>query len=385
MRDTHCPICLQAGERFLDLEFGPKMELPLRVDLRYCQCDNFLFVGGGSQSAYDRYYNAVANDTYHNELGPADAASPIVKIQSSRLLAALGYFFDSPRNVLDFGCGQGDLVTFLASSFPTSRFTGFEPGPAGHIAIRKAEQLGLRNFAIVDTPDARAPYDLLIASHVVEHLVDLTILDLLEKLILPDGMLYIEVPDAESYDRYQRREFLYYFDRLHVNHFTPEALVNLMARYECRCVAYFEYGYPYRDGSEYPALGMLFQKGSHGVNVLSRNVLKNAKRYLQQEQDSAKQVSDTLKNFDGLLIWGTGDNFYRSLQHNGPLSELKRLALLDRREQEIMIAGETYRTIDPQTGIRRQPWPVVVTISEGRASLQAQIAEIDPERRVFFT
>jgi len=125
--------------------------------------------------------------------------------------------------VLDFGCGEASLLIELATHFPSSVFLGFEPGPAAHTASNTAKTLGLDNLSIATMQEAheRGPYDLIIASHVMEHLVDFDLLHRLRDSLTESGILYVEVPDSLHYEDHQRLEFRYYFDRLHVNHFTP--------------------------------------------------------------------------------------------------------------------------------------------------------------------
>jgi 2-polyprenyl-3-methyl-5-hydroxy-6-metoxy-1,4-benzoquinol methylase len=385
MRTDHCPVCKQTGDAWIEISFGKKMKLPTRCDLRHCQIDNFLFVAGCNQIDYDQYYATVANDTYHKELAGGSARSPISRIQSDHLASALGGFFDVPRNVLDFGCGEASLLVELASNFPTSVFIGFEPGPAALIASRKAKMLELENLSIARRKESaqHRRYDLVIASCVIEHVIDFDILHLISDMLVEDGLLYVEVPNSLRYMDYERLEFLYYFDRLHVNHFTPQSLARLMGNYGFGYLQHFEYSFPYRDGHDYPGLGVLFRKGASSVNLNSKSILNVVNFYLNSEKSRAKNIAETLTMFEGVLVWGAGDNFYRSVGNDGPLSSLRQLVLLDSRSLEIVIGNTSYRTMIPQDGIRKHDWPVVITVSEGRKDISHQVADIDPGRRIF--
>jgi hypothetical protein len=360
------------------------MQLPTEIELRLCQRDSFLFVAGGCQSDYDQYYATVANDTYHQELSDGTARSPISTVQSDHLLIALGGFFAEPRKVLDFGCGEASLLVELATNFPSSAFFGFEPGPAAQVGSSKGATLGLDNLSIAGMAESKkcGPYDLVIVSHVMEHVLDFDLFSLLGSFLAEGGLLYVEVPNSLQYEACERLEFLYYFDRLHVNHFTPQSLARLAASYGFGCVEHFEYAFPYRDGGEYPALGMLFRKGGDAIDIGSPGIVDAANRYLKKEQERAKVIAGQLDAFEGVLVWGAGDNFYRSADNGGPLSKLRKMVLLDRRPQEVTIADCTYRTIDPEIGIRSHPWPVVITVSEGRKAMVRLVTELDPGRRI---
>jgi hypothetical protein len=203
-------------------------------------------------------------------------------------------------------------------------------------------------------------------------------------LLANNGLLYIEVPNSLHYATHERREFLYYFDRIHVNHFTPQSLVRLLAPHGFGYVGHFEYTFPYRDGGEYPALGMLFRKDQGTVGISSPSIHQTAMLYISQEKARAKALTEQLKAFDGVLVWGAGDNFHRSSENEGPLSNLKNVVVLDQRPQEIVIGDRRWTTEIPAEGIRRYSWPVLITVSVGRNAICQQVKEIAPSRQVFF-
>lgn len=386
MRNECCPLCESKTDPVLQLRYRVKMNLPTEPEIRHCAIDNFLFVSGGRQQDYDEYYKSLANDSVHSELSGGNLRSPISKLQSSHIVQMLGRYFIRNRRVLDFGCGEASLLVELASEFPTSSFFGFDPGPAAETAKDKTAKLGLNNLLIGDLKlcAAHGPFDFVIVSHVIEHLLDFDFIDLLDTLLTKEGLLYVEVPNSLEYSRYMRQEFLYYFDRLHVNHFSKQSLARLASDHGFSYLKHLEYTFPYRDGGEYPALGMLFGKRGHPAKISSRSILEEAKRYISQEQGRAMEVAKQLNEYEGVLVWGAGDNFFRSIENGGPLSGLRNMVVLDRCSQKISIGGETYFTEDPKDGIRRLSWPVVISVSERRKDLKEYVRRIDPNRHVYF-
>ena len=384
MRSDRCPICGSESTEILYLHFNVKMNLPTEVTIRHCASDNFLFVASGDQDSYEDYYKSLANDSYHAELAGGDLHSPIARLQRDHLANLLDGFFCQSKKVLDFGCGEGWLLMELASEFPSSNFWGFDPSPGARIGSRRAQMLGLKNLTISDQKPSEASYDLVVASHVVEHLLDFDLFHSWNSLLAENGLLYIEVPNSLQYATHERLEFLYYFDRIHVNHFTPQSLVRLLAPYGFGYVAHFEYKFPYRDGDEYPALGMLFRKGRDTVDISSPSIWQTAALYISQEKRRAKGLIEPLKMFEGVLVWGAGDNFYRSSENEGPLSDLPNIVVLDKRPQVIVIGDRRWITEIPAEGIRLYRWPVVITVSEGRKAICQHVKEIDPSRQVFF-
>lgn len=386
MRNETCPICGGNTEPFMQYNFNAKMKLPTEVGIRHCAQDNFLFVANGSQSDYDEYYRSLSNDSVHAELSPDRLHSPIAQRQQSVLEPQLKSFFDQRRKVLDFGCGEASLLVELAGRFPSSFFCGYDLSPATQIGAEKAKVLGLSNLLVTGDQDGidLGSYDLVIATHVVEHLIDFDLLNRLNSLLTPDGLLYLEVPNSIQYEFCERREFLYYFDRLHVNHFTPHALSRAAAIFGFGYIEYFEFVFPYRDGGEYPALGMLFRKGKEAPVVPSSSILDMANRYVSSEKKRAKARAAEFDKLDGVLVWGAGDNFYRSMSNDGPLAELRNIVVLDRRPQEISVGDRKFITQEPESGIRRHPYPVIITVSENRGSIAEQVRLVDPERTVLF-
>lgn len=362
------------------------MRLPTHIHIRHCSHDNFAFVDTGLQPDYDEYYASLANDSVHQELGEGGSRSPISLLQCEFLVTALDNFFSRPRKVLDFGCGEASLLVELAIRFPASTFIGFEPGPAALTARKKTIELGINNLSIMscDQCEEQAPFDLIVLSHVLEHVLSLDILSSLRNLLDKDGMLYVEVPDALQYESHQRQEFLYYFDRLHVNHFTPQALARLAGIHDLSYVKHFSYAFPYRDQRRYPALGMIFGCRGKGAAPVSPSILEVALRYIRDEKVRARRTAEPLNAFAHTLVWGTGDNFYRSMSNDGPLSRLQAATFVDRSRRDVVIEGKSYPTMDPLQSIRMHPWPVIITISEERKAFAAMIHNIDATRQVFF-
>ena len=223
----------------LQVHFNQKMKLPTEVTIRHCALDNFLFVANGNQDSYDEYYKTLANDSYHLEIAGGDLHSPIAQLQRDHFVKLLGEVFQQPRKVLDFGCGEAWLLTELAREFPFSSFSGFDPSPAAPIGSEKVRALGLTNLRIDRQPPSGTTYDLVIASHVLEHLIDFDLVQFWSSLLTENGILYVEVPHALEYASHERMEFLYYFDRLHGNHFTPQALAALVAKHRFGYIGQF--------------------------------------------------------------------------------------------------------------------------------------------------
>lgn len=118
--------------------------------------------------------------------------------------------------VLDFGGGDGRLMRRFVDGGATCELIDYSNRPIPGVA------------KIGDDHEALTPglaYDVIICSHVVEHLASpIDVLSRLRTHLAPDGVMYVEVP-MEVY-----RELPIKSDPVtHVNFFTPESLRTLLS------------------------------------------------------------------------------------------------------------------------------------------------------------
>src|SRR4051794_6766592 len=103
-----------------------------------------------------------------------------------------------PRTVLEIGCGTGNnVIVPLAEWFPASTFLGVDSDAA---SIAFAQQTHRRANVAFDAPEGLAkhpPFDLIIASEVIEHVDDPPgFLALLRELLAEDGRLILTLPNG---------------------------------------------------------------------------------------------------------------------------------------------------------------------------------------------
>jgi SAM-dependent methyltransferase len=130
-----------------------------------------------------------------------------------------------PASVLDFGAGEGHLVHALRQrGLPAD---GVEPFPAGREAAR--ERYGLELF---EAPPAHRRFGLVTLVHALEHVPDpVATLARLAELLEPNGLVFIEVPNAASVDMLRsskRREILDL--PVHLFHFAPPTLARVVEK-----------------------------------------------------------------------------------------------------------------------------------------------------------
>lgn len=342
-----CPICSQNKlSEFYSLSFRKKDFLPDSVSFMYCENCNFVFTSPRNQDEYIKYYAVCKNDQLPDELNLAHYNMQKEKI-SQHVDLTKGI------SVLDLGCGCGGLLNVLRSSYPANTYVGYDPN---------LEQLsGIDCFHELSHLSGKR-FDLVICSHVMEHLIDPYLFDF-SSLLADDGTVYIEVPDPFQYKNIPRNEFLFYLDRIHVNHFSKKSLCKLFERYSMHCVGYGESHFLYKDGMPYPVSYSLFSGSFNGkhVDFEEGSLLDCMNDFIMNDGKMRKKFSSQV------LIYGFGDNFFRSCQTGGPLEEANIVGVIDRDADALAKTyGDKFVFIDLATAaMKYSSIPVVVCVSFG--------------------
>lgn len=337
-----CPICGQdAGAPIAELRFGDKPHLPNVVTLHGCADCDFAFTWPRDPIGYRNYYAAVANDTAqrHGQYRNLPQAEILAGLIASRPI----------RSVLDFGCGGGGLLHVLAERFPQVQFLGYDVNadfPSDLPNLRFSDQF--------PGPD----HDLVILSHVVEHMADLDQIRDLFGLIGDDGLIHIEMPDPKRYATFPQPHFGYYVDRLHINHFSQRAILKIAPR-GFDVVAGGTYRMPYALGEFYPAQYVVLQNRRGAVPAA-------IKAYLQAEAPRWSELHAELRDRK-FFVYGFGDNFHRSLLPGGPLHGLEDniVAVIDRNAEALSKAGQArFRFVQPDRIAEIDGALIVCTVSQ---------------------
>ena len=124
--------------------------------------------------------------------------------------------------VLEIGCGAGGLLQYFKDR--GCRVLGLDLGEEYLAYGRREYGLDLRPGTLADVPRDFLP-DLVIYSHVLEHLLDpLAEMRRLREVLAGDGALYCEVPGLRNLWRFYRMDLLRYLQNAHTFHFTGVTL-----------------------------------------------------------------------------------------------------------------------------------------------------------------
>ena len=327
--NTICPICKEDCINLHSLSFSEKAYLPNMINILVCSICEFAFSTPRDAANYKEYYASNLNDHLGADIRLTEAEKRRYEDQMSLLSQFLS---KSPgQRVLDVGCGQAGLLRTMREHYPSHTYVAVDPN-VGPTQFADPEIC----FAD-DWKKLVGNFDLIILSHVIEHIVDFDDFAQLSKLLTETGVMYIEVPDASQYCNYLRREHLYYFDRLHINHFTVRALSLLVEQWGLHVFSSDQNEFEYKDGHPFPATYVMAARQLPAANAGPPllKLLNKLHSYVYSEYGRASVVQQKLAECRSVVVYGFGDNFFKSVAIGGPLEGIPISAIIDKRHSSL--------------------------------------------------
>jgi len=206
----HCPLC--NGERV----FPASQYLDIKVVMERWKAEAGIFFSKQVRDAYDHpelrkitllrcsscgfsmfHPICVGTDAFYAEI----TASSYYVAEKWEFRKALS---DIRRNrvnrILDFGCGSGDFLAFLQKAGYRGECFGFEFNrPAAELAKGKGFEVSHGAFPEAVENTFGNTFDAICMFQVLEHIADpASLLSKIWKMLGPQGLLIIGVPDAEG-------------------------------------------------------------------------------------------------------------------------------------------------------------------------------------------
>jgi len=197
---SFCKFCFSPSQKFIsdrnDFEFNTK------IKLLYWKCTNlkcgFVYVDPlPSESEIKTYYQ---NYSTHHENYSKKFINPLSLFHKFLRRSEYKTLFVSSKSlqikVLDFGCGNGNLLDFL-KEYGLKNLYGYDFDIK---ALEFSANKGYNLFNSISQVKSNQPYDFIFLNHVIEHISDgqkkiAELLDLLNK----DGCLIIRTPNSSSF------------------------------------------------------------------------------------------------------------------------------------------------------------------------------------------
>lgn len=215
-------------------------------------------------------------------------------------------------HVLDIGCSTG----YLLSLFKTNGYKVMGIDPSS-----KCKEIALQEYGInvrtgtLDTIQIQnEKYDIIILSHVLEHIVDLSYFILkLKSILSPKGIIYIEVPDVQNINLP-----FGYFSFEHVNYFSKSSLKNLMAKNGLNPEA-FGKSCNKNEGENFPfAIYGIFKDNAESKLLINNDyklTMESIEKYRIIESDNkfSEKFDSIFMDYDNIAIFGGGTHTSRIL------------------------------------------------------------------------
>jgi 2-polyprenyl-3-methyl-5-hydroxy-6-metoxy-1,4-benzoquinol methylase len=224
-----CPVCVAADD--VVLAEKDRYGIPLRVVIcRTC----------GLIRTDPRLTGRDFADFYATEYRPlyGGQAAPEARFfeaqaahgnQIVRRLQAAGGQIRPSMLVLEVGCGAGGILQAFRDH--GAEIVGCDLGEEYLQFGRSQHGLDLRRGTLADLQLER-PADVIVYSHVLEHVLDLNAeIERIKQALAPGGLVYLEVPSVKNIHQGYRGDFLGLLQNAHTFHFTADTLVNVMSRH----------------------------------------------------------------------------------------------------------------------------------------------------------
>lgn len=185
-------------------------------------------------------------------------------IALKRKLKLINAVTKNSKSLLDVGCGTGDFLQVASKSGWT--ITGIEPNEqARSIANKKTDNSVFDADKLFKLEEQS--FDVITLWHVLEHLPELEEhFNVFDKLLKPEGVLIIAVPNYKSYDAKLYKEFWAAYDvPRHLWHFSQDSIKGLAKKVDMTLVKTepmkFDAFYVSLLSEKYKSGGMNYVKG----------------------------------------------------------------------------------------------------------------------------
>ena len=317
-----CPICA-AGKR--EILFTQRFEALAGVSLMegyevvVCRVCGLVFADRiPPEHAFERYYADASKYEFSHRGGQQHDA----EVRRLRALASwIAERVPASARLLDAGCATGELFVALREH-GFSDLTGLDLSDAAARYARDHHGLHVIHGTLGDEPHDARGFDVVVLSAVLEHIPVLhRFLEQLEAWLNRNGLVIVEVPDAENFARAFNAPYQE-FSIEHINFFSASALDNLMRVHGYSRVAVRQelcYAGPNLTG---PVLTMMFRSGASPVApALEASSEAGVRAYLERCRkwtDSENRVIAMLVEAQRpVIIWGIGTLCQRLLATTG--------------------------------------------------------------------
>ena len=374
-----CPVCLRASvsplhfQRFLLQENHP---LANGYEVVCCDFCGFVYADSGvTQEDYDRFYASFSKYQDHRTgTGGGETPSDARRLRETARCIA-DFLPNRSARLLDIGCANGGLLVRL-KEMGFAHVCGFDLPSS---CVEHVRKLGIEAHigSVTEHPPGVGRFDLIILSHVMEHLRDVhQAVRGVERLLQSGGHIYIEVPDASEYRSHVVAPFQD-FNTEHINHFSMRAMENLMGQLGFSGRGQGQKVFETAPGMLYPAHYGFWSKTADAAFKIRRDELlvKRIGEYIARSRTLMNEMDARLKKAlaksPEVIVWGTGQLAMKLLAETS-LARATIVAFVDGNPINV---GKKLKGIEIKSPgqIAGLPQPIVITTTLHQQAIAERI------------
>jgi hypothetical protein len=272
----NCSICNDNNTTVIyKIKLSLIKDNPLNDTLNIKKCNNCNFYysdSNNTQSDYDNYYKLFNNYKHYSNYSDKDerCSNYLKHILKDNHI----------KTILDYGSGNGLLKNLLSDMFMVNEY-----------------DIGM----IEDTKQ----YDCLILSHVLEHIYNIDEFMYKIKLnIKTDGILYIEVPNADFYEKITEITPLQEINIEHINYFSKLTLNKLLLKHGFQVISIIDDFFKIKENNYYVIRG-IFKKCDNNMSF---------ENYLHQGISKINSYNfEKLNKYSNIYVYGAGQFLFKIL------------------------------------------------------------------------
>ncbi len=321
-----CPICGNHSVEVLHHQrfvLAEEHILPESYDVVWCgQCGFAYADTSATQADYDRYY-AEFSKYEDNQISTGGGGSGWDAKRLGETARAIAQVLtDREMRIVDIGCANGGLLGEL-KKLGFKNLVGLDPSPACVAHTRNNHGVEAAIGSLDHFPSEIGKFDLVILSHVLEHVLNLRpAVEKISQLLEKDSSLYVEVPDASRYHDFLVAPFQD-FNTEHINHFNLTSMRNLFIPRGFQVEQTGEKVIASSPDNHYPAIFGFFRAA--GVSAsrsyeIDGDFRERLVSYIEASRKKIATISARLellsRGGSSILVWGTGQLTMKLLAEN---------------------------------------------------------------------
>lgn len=221
----HCPLC---QNKYFEI-LSNKDRYGFNLDTVICKKCGLIYTNPRfTQKTYIKFYNSEYRGIYCDSTVPKESFWESQKKQGKKIFTYLKKI-KKIKNLMvaEIGVGAGGILQYFKEK--GNNVIGVDFGEE-YLRLGKSRGLTLVKGDIKKLIEKGVKADILIYSHVLEHILDINEeAKNIKKILKKDGLLYIEVPGVKSLEKSCNMDFLKLLQNAHVYYFTLQTLKNFLS------------------------------------------------------------------------------------------------------------------------------------------------------------